>query len=80
MRRFASESDPCLLNSRVTQKGKDKKEKRRKEKKEKKHKRERNAPAVAHAAPKWGAYGTIRESDMHEKQEEFLAWLTVIIQ
>ena len=61
--------------------GRDKKDKRRVEKKEKKHKRERHAPpgpVVAHAAPKWGTFGIIRESDLHEKQEEFLAWLSEV--
>ena len=64
--------------------GRDKKGKQRiekKEKKEKKHKRERHAPpgpVVAHAAPKWGTFGIIRESDLHEKQEEFLAWLSEV--
>ena len=46
---------------------------------ERKHKRERHhSPTVAAAAPKWGAHGIIRDSDMHEKQEEFLAWLTEV--
>ena len=60
--------------------GRDKKDKRRVEKKEKKHKRERHAPGpvVAHATPKWGTFGIIRESDLHEKQEEFLAWLSEV--
>lgn len=27
---------------------------------------------------KWGAYGILRDSDMHTKQEEFYAWLSEV--
>jgi len=70
---------------------KDKKEKREKkhkkrkkdkdgdkDKKHKKHKREHESVAKAGACNTWGKYGIIKDSDMYEKQEEFLAWLTEV--
>ena len=66
---------------------KEKKERKRKEKKEK-HKEKRDKKkrkksdkdsmrATASGAT-WGKYGIIRDGDMHEKQEEFLAWLSEV--
>lgn len=65
-----------------------KKEKKRSSKhkhekhKHKKHKRDKEGGSSSTAGGgggglygKWGQYGIIRESDMPEKQEEFLAWL-----
>ena len=83
-RKHAKHSSKKEKNEKTEKKekrsGRDKKDKRRVEKKEKKHKRERHAPGpvVAHATPKWGTFGIIRESDLHEKQEEFLAWLSEV--
>ena len=62
---------------------KDKKERkesrRKKEKKEKKRKRDKHdqpSRTTASASAKYGERGIIRESDLHAKQEEFLAWLS----
>ena len=68
-------------SSKHKKKEREKKEKRRHDKKDKRHRRDRDEgahAAVEPAAPKWGAYGIIREGDMHEKQEEFLAWLSEV--
>lgn len=52
------------------------------EKKHKKHKKEKkskNQELLETATmAKWGAYGIIKESDMHSKQEEFFAWLSEV--
>ncbi|KAL1503189.1 hypothetical protein AB1Y20_011247 [Prymnesium parvum] len=62
---------------------KEKKEKKpQKEKKHQKHKHEKkgkNTELLETATmAKWGAYGIIKESDMHLKQEEFYAWLAEV--
>ena len=56
-----------------------KESKRKKEKKDKKRKRDKQdqpSRTTAGSAKTWGARGIIRESDLHTKQEEFLAWLS----
>lgn len=60
-----------------------KKEKKRKSEKEgkrdkKKRKREKEALRATASGATWGKYGIIKETDMYEKQEEFLAWLAEV--
>ena len=64
-----------------------KKEKSHKKEKKSKHKKrkagedgERSRKKLRETASgsSWGKHGIIRESDMYEKQEEFLAWLTEV--
>ena len=70
---------------------KEKKERKRREKKEKKRKHEKSDKKSSKKSRKerdvlretasgatWGKYGIIKEGDMYDKQEEFLAWLAEV--